>query len=258
MFKDLQESLSRIGIAIELAKTDIRKSYTRTALGPFWETISLGILLYLMSVLWGKLIEIKENYVMYLVTGMIVFRYISLILNSSTWTFIERADIVKYFNIPHSSLALSKVIYASFIFLHHLPLLFIFSFFYQNTIFNFNLIYLLYSVPVILLTSYSTALLVGFLTARFRDIQSLINTITSVMIFFTPILWSPSRLDVKAQLFLVDPNIFYHYIELFRQPFLGNKPELFSIVITLLFTTFIFFFANWILNKFSNKIRYWV
>ena len=258
MFKDLQDSLLRIDIAIELAKTDVRKSYTRTAIGPFWETISLGILLFLMSVLWGKLIEIKENYVMYLVTGMIVFRYISLILNSSTWTFIERADIVKYFNIPHSSLALSKVIYASFIFLHHLPLLFVFSFFYGKTIFNFNLIYLLYSIPVILITAYSTALIIGFLTARFRDIQSLINTITSVMIFFTPILWSPSRLDAKAQLYLVDPNIFYHYIELFRQPFLGNKPDTFSILVTLFFTIFIFLFANWILNKFSSKIRYWV
>jgi ABC-type polysaccharide/polyol phosphate export permease len=258
MFEDLHNALKRSGLAFELAKTDLIKSYTRTLLGPFWETISLGILLFLMSFLWSKLIKTEGNYVIYLVTGMIIFRFISQILNSSTWLFIERSDIVKCFNVPHSSLALSKVIYAVFIFFHHFPLIIIFSYIYDNKLINTNLFYLFYSIPIIIITSYSSALIVGMLTARFRDIMSLISTITSVMIFFTPILWSPERLDARTHFFVVDPNIFFHYIEIIRQPLIGNEPSMFSIFITFVFSLLIFMISTFLVKKYEHRIRYWV
>ena len=258
MFKDLKEAIVRYRLAIELAKTELLKSYTRTLLGPIWETISLGILMFLMAFIWSKLIKTEGNYVIYLVTGMIVFRYISQILNASTWMFIERADIVKCFNIPYSSYALAKVIYSVFIFFHHLPLIIIFSIFYDNNFLNKNLLYLIYSIPIILITSYSVSILVGMLTARFRDVMSLINTITSVMIFFTPILWSPDQLDSRTQLFVVDPNFFYHFIEIFRQPFLGNAPSTFSIYYTLIFAISIFIVASLMIRKFQYRLKYWI
>jgi lipopolysaccharide transport system permease protein len=258
MFKDLLRAIKRFDLSVELAKTELRKSYARTLLGPFWETISLGLLLFLMSFLWSKLIQTEANYVVYLVNGMIIFRYISLILNSSTWLFIERADIIKSFNVPYSSFALSKVIYAIFIFFHHFPLLVIFSVFYDNNFLSFNLIYLLFSIPIILITSYSMSLIVGILTARFRDLQSLINTVTSIMIFFTPILWTIENLDGRTQLFIVDPNILYHFIEIFRQPLLGKSPSLFSILATSIYTLLIFFISSYLVKKYELKIKYWI
>jgi len=257
--EDLKKALVRFNLSLEIAKADLRKSYNRTVIGPFWETISLGLLLSIMSIVWSQIIKSDDvSYVPYLVIGMVVWRFISQVLNSSSWLFIERDDIIKYFNIPLSSLAITKVIYAIFIFFHHLPLIFIFCFYYKINLIHLNLFYLLYGIVVFIITSYSISLLIGILTLRFRDMISLINTITSVMIFFTPILWSPDKLSGKTKFYVIDFNIIYHYIELIRQPFLGNAPSNLNISVTLVSTLFLLTFALFILNKFKSKIRYWI
>ena len=258
-FKDLKNALIRIELSLEIAKSDLRKSYNRTKIGPFWETISLGILLTVMSIVWSQIIKSDSKfYIIYLVSGVVIWRYISQILNSSTWLFIEKEDIIKYFNIPHSSLALAKVIYAIMIFFHHIPLILIFGVYCKIDFFNTSLFYLFYAFPIYLITSYAIAILVGLIVARFRDCMSLINTVTSVAIFFTPILWTPDKLSGKTLLYVVDFNIFYHYIELIRQPFLGNPPTFGNILITFIFSIFIFFLSLYVLEKFKHKVRYWV
>ena len=43
--------------------------------------------------------------------------------------------------------------------------------------------------------------------------------------------------------FVVMPNLIYHYIEIFRQPMLGNAPSELNILITLVTTLILLFLA---------------
>ena len=58
--------------------------------------------------------------------------------------------------------------------------------------------------------------------------------------------------------FVVMPNLIYHYIEIFRQPMLGNAPSELNILITLVTTLILLFLSIFVLNKYKKKIIYWL
>ena len=89
MFKiaiqDLISAFKMNELSLSLAWTEVRLKYTRTKIGPFWETISLAILLFTLSILWSKLWKIElSDYLPHLVSGMIIWRFMS---NYSRWMF---------------------------------------------------------------------------------------------------------------------------------------------------------------------------
>ena len=117
---------------------------------------------------------------------------------------------------------------------------------------------MLYAIPALAITSFSSILLLGILTSRYRDVQSLVSSLLSVMIFFTPIFWTIEQMGEVGRKFVVMPNLIYHYIEIFRQPMLGNAPSELNILITLVTTLILLFLSIFVLNKYKKKIIYWL
>ena len=60
--------------------------------------------------------------------------------------------------------------------------------------------------------------------------------------------------EVGRKKFVVMPNLIYHYIEIFRQPMLGNAPSELNILITLVTTLILLFLSMFVLNKYKRKL----
>src|SRR5882724_3643293 len=75
---DLVDGMARWELWSTLGWHDIRQRYRRSVVGPFWLTLSMGMMIgglaYLYSGLFGQNIE---RYLPYVATGMIVFGLIS-------------------------------------------------------------------------------------------------------------------------------------------------------------------------------------
>ena len=256
---DLKNSVNKFELASELAKSDIRVRYAHSKFGPFWETLSLAIFLVVLSIVWSKIMSKNLNeYLPYLVCGVVIWRYISFIVTGSCQIFITNNNLLKNFKLSISLIPLKHSIGGFFIFLHHSPLILLINIIWNNNFLSLNLLYLAITVPLFIFISFMLALFVSLLTLRYRDLQPLVQTTFSVMIFFTPVLWEVSQVSEKMQLYIVFPNFLYHYIELIRAPILGNSISSFSWIYLILFTIIISIVNIIIVNKNYKNIKFWI
>lgn len=258
-FTDLKKSFHSIELAAELSKSDIRVRYAHSKLGPFWETLSLAIFLIVLSVVWSRIMSMDLNdYLPYLVCGVVIWRYISFIVTGSCQIFITNSNLLKNFNLSISLIPLKHSIGGFLIFLHHLPLILLINIIWNNNFLTLNLLYLMMTIPLFVFISFTIALFVSLITLRFRDLQPLVQTTFSVMIFFTPVLWEVSQVSEKMQLYIVFPNFLYHYIELIRAPILGYSISSFSWIYLIIFTIIISILNIVIINKNFKNIKFWI
>src|SRR3712207_563712 len=78
---DIVEGLKRWPLWVTLGWQDIRQRYRRSMLGPFWLTISMGILIGVVGVLYAALFRQDISvYLPYLAAGLMTWGLISTIL----------------------------------------------------------------------------------------------------------------------------------------------------------------------------------
>ena len=63
--------------------------------------------------------------------------------------------------------------------------------------------------------------------------------------------------DISVDTFLKKKNI-NHYVEILRQPLLGNTPTLLNYSVSILFTIFLFFLSVCIYKKYNSRVPYWL
>lgn len=92
---------------------------------------------------------------------------------------------------------------------------------------------LLVSLPAMLLV-YVNALWISTVFAlagaRFPDLSQLLNTTSIFLFLLTPIIWYPEMMpagSMRAQLMRFNP--FYHFVEIFRAPIMGEPVEMISV-----------------------------
>ena len=83
-FTDMIQGLVRWRLWAPLAWMDVRQRYRRSILGPFWITLSLGIMVLGLGIVYGALLHQElHDYMPYLATGLIVWGLISTMLTES-------------------------------------------------------------------------------------------------------------------------------------------------------------------------------
>src|SRR5256714_7010615 len=93
--QDLHDGLRHSELWSTLGWHDIRQRYRRSIVGPFWLTLSMGIMVaglaYLYAGMFGQNVE---GYLPYVATGMIVFSLISIIATDGSAVFIGSASLI--------------------------------------------------------------------------------------------------------------------------------------------------------------------
>ena len=86
-----------------LAWLDIRRHYRRSKLGPFWLTISMGVLVAVLGTLYSTLLKVEvEDYVPFLALGFIVWGLISSMITEGCTAFTSAGNIIKQVSLPLS------------------------------------------------------------------------------------------------------------------------------------------------------------
>jgi ABC-type polysaccharide/polyol phosphate export permease len=202
---------------------DIRQRYRRSVIGPFWITLSMGIFILVLGVIYSRLFHTElRTFLPYLTVGYVVWGFISAAANDSCIAFIDASRIIKQIKLPYSVYVL-RVVWRNFIiFLHtiviYIPIAIIFKIEPKLT--------MLYEIPGLLLVSVNLIWLttvIAILSARYRDIQPIVGTVISLAMFATPIMWTVSALGNDK--IIAEVNPVYHLIEIARAPLLGMTPE---------------------------------
>jgi lipopolysaccharide transport system permease protein len=235
----------------------LKTRYSRTALGPFWETITISIFIGFAGFLWSKIFRIDiQNFIPHLFCGMVIWKFYATVIGSSALTYIENGALIK--SIKHEYITHNlKCVFRDFlIFLHNLPICLLVVFYFNG--FNLNILYLFFVFPIVIISAFFISYILSLVCLRYRDLHYLIQSLMQLIFFFTPIMWKPDQIESKVTLFVVKPNIIYHYVEIIRSPILGSPPPLLSLGITILFMFFLLFVVNFLYQKYNNRIPYWL
>jgi lipopolysaccharide transport system permease protein len=241
-----------------LAIGETKKRYARTALGPFWTSLNLGLFIgfigTIFSVLWKT--DIK-TFLPFFTAGYISWTFISSIITEGCTTFIAAEILLKNLSINYTCFAWELVTRNVLVLAHHFSIYLIVALIFRVPI-NSNTLLLLPALFLIWLTGYAIGIILGILCARYRDIKQLIMSLLQICMFCTPILWSAEQFKGTTIGILILLNPFYHYIKIFRDPLLGNAPDILNWMAVIGMAIAILLVAFNLLSRYSKKLIYWL
>ena len=253
---DLVEGFARWQLWVLLGWNDIRQRYRRSIVGPFWITISMAAMIggvgYMYAGLFGQKLD---EYLVYLAAGIIVFNLISSVMTDGTYVFIASSRAILQAKAP-LSIYVYQMIWKNFlIFLHNVTIQIILLIAFQVQV-GMGVVLALAGLLLIMVNSIWAGLLLGALSARFRDIPPIVASLMQVAFFLTPIFWKREHLPNREA--FVDLNPFYYFIELVRMPLLGQIPPAHMWLVVLAMTCIggivsLLFFA-----RYRRRIAYWI
>lgn len=254
---DVVTAIKSWQIWLLLSWQDIKLRYRRSQLGPFWITISMAVTIYTMGFLYGHIFKMNlQEYFPYLTGGMLTWALISSLLNESTSTFMEAESYIKQIKLPYTTYILRMTTRNVIIFLHNIviiiPLIFIF-----HLPVNWNTLFIIPGLLLIAFNGIIYGYILAMLGARFRDFGQLVASLIQVIFFMTPIIWRADQIPQQYRI-IVSINPVSHFIDLIRQPILGQMPSLDSLSYVSLVTLVGFLIASYCFCKVRHRIIYWL
>jgi len=237
---------------------DVRQRYRRSTLGPFWITMSMGVMIGTIGVVFGQIFQSTiTEFLPYLAVGMILWNYMSAIIIEGCAGFIAAETIIKQLPIP-LFVHIMRMVWRNILILAH-----------NIVIFPLVLIAVgkpitwlaLLSIPGLVLQCANLtwlALFLGMLCARYRDLPQIVNSVLQVVFYLTPIMWMPKLLPQRAGTFLLDLNPVYHLLEIVRSPLLGQIPSLTNWLVSLALALFGWGITLALYNRYRLRIVYWL
>ena len=256
--KDIAEGFKSIDLALYLAYSDIRQRYRRSSLGPFWITISTGVMIASMGLIFGRIFKAPTSeFFPFLAAGLIFWGFISGCISESTTVFPSNEAVIKQLPIPLFVHILRMIARNLFIFAHNFVLLPFVLLCVERPI-TINIIFLLPGLILLLLNLLWFTLILATVCARFRDMTQIVQSVMQIVFYVTPIIWMPNLLQGKTETMLIDPNPFYHLIQLVRAPITGHSPTSLTWVYTTGICIFGWFLAIKVFNRYKSKVAYWL
>jgi ABC-type polysaccharide/polyol phosphate export permease len=256
--QDLVGGLWRTDLWGRLGWLDVKRRYRRTLLGPFWTSISLA--LYVISVgfvgagLWHQNLQ---EYLPFLVSGMITWLLVSTMINESCTLLVSGHALFRNVKFEYSILAYALVWRNVIMFFHNLVVYVVIVGALKPEAIGFTALLAIPGVILVAVNGVWIALLCGMFCLRYRDVTQIVSSIIQISMLITPIFWPPDSLVGSRRLIFVETNPLYHMVDLVRGPLLGNVPGVTSYVVILLITVGGWALTYRVFSHFRKRIAYW-
>ena len=247
-----------IQLALMLGWQDVRQTYRRSPIGPFWVTITTGILISTMGFVFGILFKIPiKEYLPYLTLGILTWNFTSGVIGEASNIFVSAADLVKQIKLP-TYVYVVRLIWKSFIvFLHNIALVPIMFILFGISV-SWTMFLSIIGLALVLLNLGWIVVSLGIVATRYRDFSQLTTSLLTVFFYMTPIMWKKDGLDATIGENLVRYNPFSIFISLFREPLLGIVPDLRTWMSAIIMALVGWGLAFLISRKYSNRVVYWL
>lgn len=255
---DISASLSNFNLFIALAFHDIKSRYTRSRLGPWWITLNMFILISILAFIFGNIFDTDiDQYIPHLAFGFLIWNYISNSIIDGSSSLNQSSDTILQVALPLSIHIFKIQVTNIFIFLHHLILVPILMIFFPE-IFSWKLLLALPGFIILTINLMSISIIFSILSARFKDFAELVKNLMQIAFYLTPVIWMPDFLVGRIGADLLNFNLFFHFINLVREPLQGNFIHFSSWVISFSSAFLFLILALFVFGKNKKNIPYWV
>ncbi|VCU69468.1 ABC-2 type transporter [Pigmentiphaga humi] len=240
-----------------LAWYDIKQRYRRSVLGPFWLTISTGVLIATLGLLWSTLFKTDlHEYLPYFAAGNVVWSFVSMQLNEATTGFTQFEHLIKQSRLPYPSYILRLLCRNLIIFLHNFLIVIIVVSFVGD---GWSLVSLV-AIPGMLLLSaivFFVSLACALVCTRYRDMVPVVQNLVTVGYFLTPIMWDAQRLPEQHR-WVAAWNPLSHVIDVVRAPLLGHLPSVLNWLVSLAALAISAAISWGLFARTHQRVAYWI
>lgn len=242
----------------ELVSRDIKKKYRRSLLGIFWSMLNPLLMMTITAMVFSQLFRFQiENYILYLISGQILFTFFSESTTFSMSSIIENGYLIKKVYVPKYIFPLSRVVSSNVNLLLTMPALLVIKLYTTGTI---TLNIFLSIIPLFLLFIFclGIGLILSVLAVFFRDIFHLYGVLLTAMSYATPIFY-PEDIIPQKFAWIVKYNPFYYYVKMFREIVYSNQiPELNFIILCAIISLITLFIGIFCYKKMQNQFILYV
>ena len=254
--EDLRGGLDAFRLAVTLGWLDIKLRYRGSVLGPFWLTLSTGVMILAMGVLYSQLFHMQlHDYMPYLALSLVLWNTLGGIVTDACTCFTAEEGTIRSIRLPFTLYALRAVIRNGYVLLHNVVVI-VAVFAYFGSWPGASALIVVPAAALWIVDALAACLLLGAICARFRDIQPIVGSVMQIAFFLTPIIWRAELIGKGARYLLLNP--FYPVLALVRDPLLDQVPP-FTVWLAALVWSGLLCGIAWVLfARIRGRLAFWV
>lgn len=255
---DLTLAIKRYHLIGMLGWQDILHRYRRSSFGPFWLTISMGVMIGTIGVVFSRLFKSSiSEFLPFLSLGMIAWGFIVTVVNEGCNSFISSENIIKQLPIPLFVHVL-RVIWRNVIIFAHNIVIYPLVLIVIGKPLGWTALLSVLGFLLIVINLTWGILILGVVCTRYRDLSQMVTSMLQVLFYLTPVIWMPHFLPKEAGLYLLDFNPVYHLLEVFRAPMLGVMPTMHNWLVSVVMAVVGWIVAILVYGNFKRRIVFWL
>ena len=242
-----------IDLIIVLTQKEFKVKYKNSFFGYLW---SIGHPLAFALVFWIAFkivmrIEV-EDYALFLIAGLFPWQWFSNSTNAAPMVFLGNASIIKKVNFPRNLMPFTQVFQDMIHFILAIPVIVLFLFLYGKS----PSLSWFYGIPVLLtiqfIMTYGLSLLFSSTNLFFRDLERLAVIFTTLLFYFTPIIYPEKMIPGKYQ-HLINLNPLSPLMVNWRNLFLSGTLDSSFLVLSMEYAALTFAMGYLVYRKLSWK-----
>lgn len=251
----------------QLISRDFKVKYKRSVLGILWSLLNPILMMSVMAIVFSQMFRFKVegiNYLVYLMTGLIMFNYFSAASNAAMTSVVENFTLINKVYIPKYIFPIAKCLFVGIDFLLTLiPWLAIIALSYVGLgeyTCHFNAYYLLlpYIFICMFLFTCGMGLILSCISVFLRDVFHIYGIVLTLWNYLTPVFYSIEILPAKLQT-LMQFNPMYQFLTAARSIVLyGQRPSITTLGILGLIGVGTLTIGSIIFKKKQDKFIYYV
>lgn len=244
----------------QMISRDFKVKYKRSVLGVLWSLLQPLLMMSVMALVFSQMFKFRMegvNYLVYLMSGLVMFNYFSEASNNAMTSIVFNFQLMTKVYIPKYIFPLSKCLFVGINFLLSLIPLFLIVIITGAPI-SFNYLLLPYVFVCMFLFTIGIGFILSTISVFLRDMFYIYSIILTIWQYFTPIFYDISMLPMYLQkLFKFNP--LYQFVTFARTILLDAKtPSLQSFVWCGLSAIVVFIIGCIVFKKKQDKFIYYV
>lgn len=198
-----------------LVTRDIKKKYRRSVLGVLWSVLNPILMMAVTSMVFSTIFRFDiPNYLLYLLTGQILFNFYAESTNFAMGSIIENSALIRKIYIPKYLFPFSRVISSCVNLCFTFPALILVILLTGKEL-DWAMLSFIIPLTLFFFFCLGTGLILSTMGVYFRDVFHLYSVLLSLLSYATPIFY-PEKIVPDQYWFLLKCNPLYYFFKAFR------------------------------------------
>ncbi len=255
-YADIVEALRMWRLSCVLGWLDIKLRYRGSLLGPFWLTLSTGIMVAALGFLYSALFKMDlHDYLPFLALSLVLWNAIAALVGEACLCFTAHEGMIRSIRMPFSIYANRTLVRNAIVLAHNIPVILV-----VYAVFDawpgWHAVLMLPGLVLWVVDGFAVSLLLGAFCARFRDIPPIVGSVMQIAFFVSPIIWKPELVAGGVKYLPLNP--FYVLTEVVRAPLLGAAPGILVLVCATLYSAALCWVTWALFTRVRGRLAFWV